>query len=90
MSRPTAFMTTLLTCAALCAPLAVQASPTARWKFPEGPYPLTVLVTVGRSDVHGLKHRLGPPRMDRFAVTHPPQTATGWTQPLGLRIALRW
>jgi hypothetical protein len=49
--------------------------------------PVSVLVGVGLSDPHHLWMRDSQPLPDESLA---PQTAPGWTKPIGLRLAVRW
>lgn len=49
--------------------------------------PVSVLVGVGLSDPHHLWIRDSQPLPDESLA---PQTVTGWTKPIGLRVAVRW
>jgi hypothetical protein len=49
--------------------------------------PVSLLVGVGLSDPHHLWVRNSRPLPDESLA---PQTATGWTKPIGLRLAVRW
>lgn len=85
-----------LTCAVLLAPVLVHSntlvhsSSVARWRLTAAPDPLTLLVAAGPSDWHSLKWRTGRIPAHRFESAGVAPTATGWTRPLGLDIALRW
>ncbi|MGB6488088.1 MAG: hypothetical protein WBE91_14505 [Steroidobacteraceae bacterium] len=49
--------------------------------------PVSVLLGVGLSDPHHLWIRDSRPLPDESLA---PQTVTGWTKPIGLRVAVRW
>jgi hypothetical protein len=94
---------TLMAAALICATLGLQglahASPpppphrlswtlsqTRSQGWTEG-QPVSVLVGVGLSDPHHLWLRDTRPLPDESLA---PETVTGWTKPIGLRVAVRW
>lgn len=83
-------MAAVLLLTALAAPALPHEKPKVRWQIRTDPPPISLLVALGPSDDPCLKCRVGRSGVHRsdLADLHP--TVTGWTRPLGLRIALRW
>lgn len=90
MSHTTRSIATVLICTALGAPALVHAKPQVRWQIRTDPPPISFRVALGPSDDPCLKCRAGRSRVRRSMLAEVPATVTGWTQPLGLSIALRW
>lgn len=96
MNHAIAIVVPLSLCAALSTLVPAQAKPMARWAVHAGPYPVTLLVALGPSDVRCMKAFPAPPRTYQPMPEGVRQSATawaqppGWTEPLGLRVTLRW
>ena len=92
MTRARGSLAFVLICTALGAPALAHAGPPRMgWKIGTLPHPMTLLIALGQSDL-GCR-RCQAPRLlvpPRIAPASPGATVTGWTQPLGVRLALRW
>lgn len=92
MHHATPFIATVLIGTALAAPALALAhsTPRVRWQLRSTPPPMTLLVALGPSDTRRLIPRVSrcrAPRSERAGLS---PTVSGWTEPLGLRVALRW
>ena len=90
MSRATRSVATVLIYTALGAPVLAHANPQVRWQIRTGPPPVSLLVALGPSDVRCLKGRANRAGVHRSELADLRPAVTGWSQPLGLRVALRW
>lgn len=75
---------------ALGGPALAHTNPLVRWQIRTAPDPVSLLVALGPSNGRCLKGR--PHRADahRSELADLRPAVTGWTQPFGLRAALRW
>lgn len=90
MSHATRSLATALVCMTLCAPVLAHAKPQVRWKIRIDPPPVSLRIALGPSDDRCLKCRADRSGVRRSELADLRPTVTGWTQPLGLRIVLRW
>ncbi len=90
MSHATRSRAAALICMALSTPALAHAKPQVRWQIPTVPPPIRLLVALGPSDHPCLKCRADRSGVRRSELADLRPTVTGWTQPLGLRIVLRW
>lgn len=82
----------LVLCTALGAPVLAHAAPRMGWQIGTLPHPMTLLIALGQSDPAGRRGQASPlPVAPHIAPPlGPGATVTGWTRPLGVRLALRW
>ncbi len=90
MSHSTRSRAAALLCMALSTPALAHAKPQVRWQIPRDPPQIHLLVALGPSDERCLKCRADRSGVRRSEPADLRPTITGWTQPLGLRIVLRW
>jgi hypothetical protein len=89
--NPTArLMAVVLICAASGAPALAHAAPQLNWKIYTAPPSLTVRLALGPSNPRDLSRGSRRSRGHRSELAGSSDTATGWTRPLGVRVALRW
>lgn len=90
MSLVVRSMAVVLICTAPASPAVAYAGPQLNWQIDTAPHPITLRVALGPSDQRRLRRRSGRSRVHRSEPAGLRATATGWIQPLGLRVALRW
>jgi hypothetical protein len=90
VNRAIRSMAAVLICTTLGIPALTHANPQMRWQIRTAPAPMSLRVALGSSDVRCRKCRADRSGAHRFEIAGLRPTVTGWTRPLGLRIALRW
>ena len=90
VNRATRSLATALVCAALGAPALAHANPQAHWKIPTGLPPMTLHIALGLSNLACQQCQTTRGVAPRSPLVGSNATVTGWTQPLGVRLVLRW
>jgi hypothetical protein len=90
VSHATRSPTTALICMALGIPALAHAKPPVHWQIRTDPPPISLRIALGPADDPCLKCRADRSGVRRSELADLRPTVTGWTQPLGLRIVLRW
>lgn len=90
MHRATQSIVTVLICTAPGAPALAHTNPRVRWQLRTAPPRTTLLFALGPSGTRRLTPCASRSGARPSEVSDLRPTVSGWTQPLGLRLVLRW